>query len=302
MKLDRLLGILTTLLQNDTVTAPYLAEKYEVTRRTIGRDIDTLCQAGIPIITKQGYGGGISIAEGFKLDKSVLTTDELSTMISALKGLGTVYGKSQMEKTLDKLSSGSDSVVSLRENVVIDLASHYRGTLTERISTLKRAVREQRIVEFDYYYEKGCSHRLVEPCFITFQWTAWYIFAYCLEREDFRLFKLARIGNLQLREATFSSREIPAEKLDMNAHLVDDKQLVAIFDPSVRYQLIENYGIDCYTEMPDGRLRLETGYTYYQYMLSWVLSFGDKIQVIEPPEMIADVVKAATGILHNYNI
>jgi len=81
MKLDRLLGILTTLLQNDRVTAPELAEKFEVNRRTIGRDIDTLCGAGIPIVTHQGVGGGIAIAEGFKLDKSVLTADEMTALL-----------------------------------------------------------------------------------------------------------------------------------------------------------------------------------------------------------------------------
>ena len=85
MKIDRLLGILTVLLQNDRVTAPELAVKFEVNRRTIGRDIDALCQAGIPVVTHQGTGGGISIAEGFKLDKSVLTADELSGIIAALE-------------------------------------------------------------------------------------------------------------------------------------------------------------------------------------------------------------------------
>ena len=83
MKLDRMLGILNILLQKDRVTAPELAEKFEVNRRTIGRDIDSLCKAGIPVVTHQGTGGGISIAEGFKLDKSILTTDELSGIIAA---------------------------------------------------------------------------------------------------------------------------------------------------------------------------------------------------------------------------
>lgn len=102
MKLDRLLGILTILLQNERVTAPYLAGKFEVTRRTIGRDIDALCQAGIPVVTHQGSGGGISIADGFKLDKSILTADELSGIIAALKGIGSVSERSGIEKTLDK--------------------------------------------------------------------------------------------------------------------------------------------------------------------------------------------------------
>ena len=124
MKIDRLLGILTVLLQNTRVTAPYLAEKFEVNRRTIGRDIDTLCQAGIPIITHQGTGGGISIAEGFKLDKRLLTTDELTGIIAALKGIGTLSEQSRIERTLDKLGANSDSVVSLHEPIVIDLASY----------------------------------------------------------------------------------------------------------------------------------------------------------------------------------
>ena len=151
MKLDRLLGILTVLLQNDRITAPELAEKFEVNRRTIGRDIDALCQAGIPIITHQGIGGGILIAEGFKLDKSVLTTEELSGIIAALKGLGSVSERSNMERTLDKLHAKSDAVVSLCEPVIIDLASHYKGQLTGKIELIKRAILEARLIEFDYY-------------------------------------------------------------------------------------------------------------------------------------------------------
>ena len=133
MKLDRLLGILTVLLQNERVTAPHLAEKFEVNRRTINRDIDALCQAGIPIITHQGTGGGISISEGFKLDKSVLTASELSGIIAALKGIGSVSERTQIERTLDKLGANADAVVSLHEPVVIDLASYYKLNLTHRI-------------------------------------------------------------------------------------------------------------------------------------------------------------------------
>ena len=120
MKLDRLLGILTVLLQNDRVTAPYLAERFEVNRRTIGRDIDILCQAGIPIVTHQGTGGGISIAEGFKLDKSVLTTSELSGIIAALKGLGSVSEQTQIEC----IRVGSYAEVAVSEPL-LDLFERY---------------------------------------------------------------------------------------------------------------------------------------------------------------------------------
>lgn len=300
MKIDRLLGILTVLLQKDNVTAPFLAERFEVSRRTISRDIDALCQAGIPIVTRQGGGGGISIAGGYKLDKSVLTTEELSSMIAALKGLGSVTEKSQAARMLDKISSGGDAVVSLRESVIIDLASHYKGSLTEKIELIKKAVREQRLVEFDYYYEKGEGRRRIEPYFVIFQWTAWYLFGYCLERDDWRMFKLTRLWDLRVCGETYISREIPPEKRDFNASLPDDKKLVALFDPEVKYQLIDSYGLNCYSETEGGRLLLEIGYTNTDYMISWLLGFGGKVRVLEPAEIADGISKIAEMIIQNY--
>lgn len=300
MKLDRLLGILTVLLQNDRVTAPYLAQKFEVTRRTIGRDIDALCQAGIPIVTHQGGGGGISIAEGFKLDKSVLTIDELSGIITALKGLGSVSERSRIERTLDKLNSNGSAVVSLREPIVIDLASHYKLSLTPKIELIKQAILENRLIAFDYYYEKGKTRRRIEPYLIAFQWTSWYVFGYCLERRDWRMFKLARLWDFSLCDESYTPREIPPEKLDFNANFPDDKKLVALFDPSARYQLIEAYGPDCYTEAENGQLRLEIGYTNRDYMISWLLGFGVRANVVEPADMMEEIKQIAKNIFASY--
>ena len=299
MKLDRLLGILTILLQNDRVTAPYLAERFEVNRRTIGRDIDALCQAGIPIVTHQGTGGGISIAEGFKLDKSVLTTDELSGIIAALKGIGSVSDQSNVERTLDKLHANAGAVVSLREPVIIDLASHYKGQLTSKIELIKRAVLETRLIEFDYYYDKGESHRCIEPYFVIFQWTAWYVFGFCLERQDWRLFKLTRLWNLLLCDENYTPRDIPPERRGFNERMTDDIRLVALFEPSQRYKLIEYYGMNCYTETDDG-LRFEIGFTNKDYIIEWLLGFGGAVKVLEP-EYIADgITAAAEKIISNY--
>ncbi len=297
MKLDRLLGILTLLLQQDRVTAPYLAEKFEVNRRTIGRDIDALCQAGIPIVTYQGSGGGIAIAEGFRLDKSVLTTDELSGIIAALKGIGTVSEKTQIERTLDKLGANTDAVVSLREPILIDLASHYKGYLTEKIEIIKSSVIARRLIEFDYFYEKGDTHRTIEPYFVIFQWRAWYVFGFCIERQDFRMFKLQRLWNLRQCDESFTPREIPPEKRDFSLKLPDDKMLVAVFDKSVKYQLIEVYGLNSYTETKDGLLRMEIGYTNKDYIISWLLSFGHKVKVLEPSDIANEIREIAKKIL-----
>jgi len=299
MKLDRLLGILTILLQKDRVTAPELATRFEVNRRTIGRDIDALCIAGIPIVTYQGSGGGISIAEGFKLDKSVLTVDELSNIIAAVKGLGSVTRTSNVERTLLKLRANSDTVVSMREPIIIDLASYHKGQLTEKVELIKRAVLESRLIEFDYYYEKGKSHRIIEPYYIIFQWTAWYVYGFCMERQDFRLFKLLRLWDLRLNESTFTPREILPEQRDFSSQFTDDIELVAIFTPSERYKLIETYGLSCYTETEDG-LRLEVGFTNRDYLLNWLLSFGDKVKVLEPEDIATDIKTIAKNVTTLY--
>jgi len=297
MKIDRLLGILTTLLQNEKITAPKLAEKFEVNRRTIGRDIDTLCQAGIPIITQQGTGGGISIAEGFKLDKSVLTRDELSNIISALKGIGSVSEKSSIERALDKL--GANAVVSMYEPVIIDLASFYKSDLTQKIELTKSAIREAKLIKFDYHYEKGQSFRQIEPYFVIFQWTSWYVFGFCLDRQDWRLFKLVRLQNLSICDSSYSPREIPEERRDFNSQFTDDTRLVAIFNSSEEYRLIETYGSDSYKKTSDG-LRLDIGFTNRDYIISWLLGFGDKVRVIEPRWLAEEIQEIAMNVLKRY--
>jgi len=299
MKLDRLIGILTILLQKDRVTAPYLAKKFEVSRRTISRDIDTLCQAGIPIATRQGTGGGISIARGFKLDKNVLTTGELSGIIAALKGLGSVSGQTSIEQTLDKLGANSEAAVSLNEPVVINLASHYKGDLTAKIETIKQAILDNHIISFNYFYGKGESHKQIEPYIVVYQWASWYVFGFCLERIDWRMFKLQRLWNLSISNERFALRGIPPERCDWDSQLAGDNRLVAIFDKSAKYLLVESYGLDCYRETDDG-LYFETGYTDKNYIVGWLLGFGDKVLVLEPLELAAEIQSIARNILSRY--
>ncbi|MCL2137044.1 MAG: YafY family transcriptional regulator [Coriobacteriia bacterium] len=299
MRLDRLIGILTVLLQNDRVTAPYLAEKFEVNRRTIGRDIDALCQAGIPIVTFQGAGGGISIMEGFKLDKNILTVSELSGIIAALKGLGSVSEHTQVERVLDKLGANTEAVVSMSEPVIIDLSSHYRGQLTEKIELIKQAVLDSRLIEFDYFYDKGEGHRLIEPHFVIFQWSSWYVFGFCLDRSDFRLFKLQRLWNLRLSDEHFEPREVPLEKRDFNQRYDDADKLVALFDPSAKYQLIEAFGLDCFEETAEG-LRFELGFSDGDYLTSWLFGFGDKVKVLEPRSVAEGIQSRARNVLSLY--
>ena len=202
MKIDRLIGIITILLQNDKVTAPELAERFEVSRRTINRDIDDICKAGIPIVSMQGYGGGISIESGYKLDKAVFTKEQLQAILYGLQGIDSISSSPYAVTIAERLSSKNNQIIA-DNTIIIDLASHYKDTLIKKIELIKKAVSDKRVIVFDYFSSKGENQYSVEPYRIVFKWSSWYVFGYCIEKNEFRLFKLNRLWNLTKTENTF---------------------------------------------------------------------------------------------------
>lgn len=300
MKIDRQLGIITLLLQRNRVTAPELAKRFEVTRRTILRDVDDICRAGIPVITLQGGGGGIAIAEGYKLDKSVLTVDEMENIIVGLGSIGSVTDTSRMQSLISKLAPEKEGVVSMRDSILIDLSSHYKASLSEKIALIRDAISRRKLVCFDYYSAKGTESRVIEPCFIAFKWSSWYVLGYCCQRNAFRLFKLNRLWRLRVTDDNFTPREIRADKFDTDKRFNDANKLTVLFDKAVEYLVVEEYGPDSYDEMDDGRLRLTIGYTNREYIVRWILGFGDKAKVLEPEDLADEIEGIAENILKLY--
>lgn len=297
MKIDRLIAIITVLLQQDKITAPELAERFEVSRRTINRDIEDLCKAGIPIITAQGYGGGISMADGYKIEKSFFTEDELQAVFSALKGLDSVSKTSYLARLLDKFSSREHHII-VDDTIMIDLSAHDQIALTQKFETLKAAICRQQKVSFQYYYEKGEQRRTIEPYRLVFKWAAWYIFGYCLDRNAYRLFKLNRLWDLEVTEEHFAGRKIPGKELAFDDYFQSGGfRLKALFTPSEKHRLIEEYGIDCYTEMENGDLLFEWDFASYQNMRQWIFSFGDQVTIIGPQKLQDDRKRQAENIL-----
>ena len=300
MKIDRLLGIVMILLQKDKVTAPYLAEKFEVSRRTINRDIEDLCIAGIPIVTVQGGKGGISIAEGYKVDKSVLTYDEMQKLVTGLKVLDSITTDEGTDKLLNKFFVKKDSVLSVRDSIIINLSSHYKSTLTDKISLIKNAIHNNSRISFRYYSNKGDSVRRVNPYYLAFQWAAWYVFGYCLEKKDFRLFKLNRVCELVDTGEVFEVRDIPAKSKDLDSYFTGEIQVTLLFDESVRYRLIDEYGLEGFTVTEEGKLLLRTNFTNMDFLISWILGFGDKVEVIYPKSLKQEIKKVAENIIKQY--
>lgn len=210
---DRQIGILSILLQKDTVTASYLAEQFEVSRRTINRDIEDLCKAGIPVVTKQGINGGISIMEDYKLDKTLFTQREIQDILAGLRSLDSVNGTNRYAKLKEKLSVGSSDFMVGNQSVLIDLSSWYKEALAPKIELIRTSIEKYRELEFTYYSPKGESIRQIEPYYLIFRWASWYVWGWCKNREDFRMFKLNRMDDLKILEKTFERRQVPMPDL-----------------------------------------------------------------------------------------
>ena len=176
MKTDRIIGIITVLQRKGKVTMPYLAKKFEVSRRTIARDIETICAAGIPIVTSQGTDGGVEIMKGFNFDTTVFTKDELGTILTGIKALESV--SALPSSALSEKLYGKENIIPLDENLMIDLSSFYKDSLSEKIELLKKAAHEKKCVTFRYYYNKGEDDKLIEPIITVFKWSNWYVFGF----------------------------------------------------------------------------------------------------------------------------
>jgi predicted DNA-binding transcriptional regulator YafY len=188
MKIDRLIGILSILLQKEMTTAPELADHFEVSRRTINRDIEDLCKAGIPIQTSQGAGGGISIMNGYRMDRTILTSRDMQMILAGLRSLDSVSGSRYYGQLMEKIQAGSSEIVNGRDSILIDLSSWYRDSLAPKIETIQDAIGDRRLNSFRYYAPSGESERTVEPYYLVFRWSTWYLWGWCADRKDYRLF------------------------------------------------------------------------------------------------------------------
>ena len=267
MKMERLIGILSILLQREKVTAPELAEQFEVSRRTIQRDIESLCRAGIPISTTQGAGGGISIMEGYRVDRTVLTHPEMQAILTGLRSLDSVSGTRRYAQLMEKLSAGTGGLVSGGAHMLIDLSSWYKTTLPPKIELIQGAIEQHRTIHFTYFSPKEESVRTIEPYYLVFHWSTWYVWGWCQMREDFRLFKLNRMTELAAGEP-FPPRCAPLPNLEPERIFPPKYQVTVLFDPTCRWRLVEEYGADRFTVEPDGRLCFTGGFPDADSVLS----------------------------------
>ena len=299
MKTGRLIGILSVLLQKEKTTAPELAERFEVSRRTINRDIEDLCKAGIPIRTGQGSGGGISIMEGYRMDRTILTSKDMQMILAGLRSLDSVSGSSYYRQLMEKIQAGSSEFIDGRDSILIDLSSWYRESLAPKIKTIQDAIEDRHLIRFRYYAPSGESERIVEPYYLVFRWSSWYLWGWCKRREDFRLFKLNRMDCVRETEEVFACRDAAMPDLSNEKIFPGKMKVKALFERDQKWRLAEEFGPKCFTEADDGRLLFTADYTDMEHLVTWLMTFGEKAEVLEPREArkeIAQKVRKMTGI------
>lgn len=300
MKIDRLIGILSILLQQDKVTAPFLADKFEVSRRTISRDIENLCKAGIPIVTAQGQNGGISIMEGYRMDKTLLTSKDMQAILTGLKSLDSVSKNSRYQHLMDKLQMGSSTVLPSNNHIIINLASWYKTSLAPKVELIQNAIESHKIISFLYFSPRAESLRKIEPYLLVFQWSSWYVWGYCLEKGEPRLFKLNRLKDLKNTGESFSPRDLPPYNPEPERVFPATFQATARFHPSMKWRLVEEFGAECFVEEPEGTLLFHSGFADKENLFSWILSFGDTAELLTPLHLRQELAGLTEQVASKY--
>ena len=280
MEQSRLFKIVYHLLEKGKSTAPELAEKFEVSIRTIYRDLDTISAAGIPIYATQGKGGGIFIMQDFVLNKSLLSEQEKEQILMALQGISATE-HNQTDELLMKLSGLFQSKVT--NWIEVDFSEWYKNTPNYDVFNLiKNAIFNQYTITFSYFAREGnYSNRTVEPIKLIFKNKDWYLYGFCLLRNDFRFFKLTRIKDLEISSDTFirevkSSHEI--ETVIKNKNFIHAKLK---FSPKVAFRVYDEF-TDNVSKDNQGNLYVNIDLPDNETLFSYILSFGDNVEILEP--------------------
>ena len=310
MKIDRLISILVVLLRRERVQAKELAEMFEVSVRTILRDVDAINQAGVPVVTYQGANGGIGIAEGYRLDKSVLSAHDMAAIIMSLKGVSGMMPDSRydvlMEKLMNPLSTAQLDMIDLKtRQMIIDL-SPWGGSepLKDRIIPIRQAIESHYEIDFMYKDAEGTrTKRRVEPYSLILKGQNWYLYAWCLLRQDFRLFKISRIKELLLTDISYNARELTNEQYsweDEWNHKAKMLELDLLFEQDLESTVEEYFDSDMIRQ-DDGKIMIKVHLPENNWLYGWLLSFGSTVEVINPPHVREFMARTAKEILKKYS-
>lgn len=286
MQVNRLFEIIYILLEKENVTAKELAEHFGVSVRTIYRDIDVLSRSNIPIYTNQGKGGGINLLDNFVLDKSLISEDEQNQILFALQSLEKLNVNNE-KMLLDKMSILFNKAT--RNWIEIDFSSWgIDSTQNERFNEIKEAILNKKVVEITYFNSYGEENiRQVEPLQIWFKDKSWYIKAFCRLKQDYRIFKIARIRNIKILDEHFE-RDLPVEKEEKTRFKVISLKLE--ISKEMAYRVYDEFEKENISKNENGDFIVEVEYPENEWVYGYILSFGEYVKVLSP-EYAKDIIK-----------
>lgn len=308
MKIDRLMSLLNILLEKKKVTAPALSQLLEVSTRTIYRDIEVLNLAGIPILTEQGIGGGISIMENYKINNNILTTTDLSSLFLALNNLPLSNNK-DLTSTKSKLKNlippkDLEKIEFKSKQILIDLESWDGNEISKlELNLLKTALDNNNLISFKYLSFNGLSSsRKIEPYRLILKGSFWYLQGYCLNRNDFRTFKIARIKDLKILKTNFTPREFNSD--DNKIQSWNDKATVKVkllIDEDIKSDLINFYGPSVITSDKENKSLATIPFNGTDYEYRYLLGFANKAIILEPIDVKENLITLLKKTLNSYN-
>ena len=297
MHISRLFEIVYILLNKKNVTAVELSEHFEVSTRTIYRDIDTLNMAGIPVYTMQGKGGGIGLLDNFILNKTYLSKQEQSEILTAIECIRRL-DNSASKQIMDKLSHFFQQEQSTWIEVDFNSWSNQQGN--DFFNQLKEAILSKKMMTFTYYNNNGeKSHRTVEPIRLIFKYQDWYLYAYCHMRKDYRYFKLNRMEDLVSTEKYFETDHqdaLPQEHQQTNTEKI---HLTLKFEQEAAFRVRDEYSN--VQPLEDGSMIIEVDMEDKHWVYSYLLSFGSQVTVLAPLEIKESLLKIIEDIRHKYD-
>ncbi len=308
MKISRLLGITVLLLNREKATARELARYFEVSERTILRDIEALSEAGIPIVASQGSGGGIGLMEGYTLDRQFLSFGELSSVVTALQGIAGLFAAPGYREAVDKIEalvprSRKGELSEFRDMLDLDFTPWTWGRRNSTFpAVLLKAIRSRRTVKFRYLNSAGeILDRVVEPHRLSFRGSSWYLIGYCRLRGDFRVFRLSRIRDLSPGAEIFSRRKLPGEMLDSFWNPAPRMiRMTLRFAERVRFLVEDTFAEESIERGADGSLIVKADYPEDDWLYGFLLGFGDRLEVVAPEPLRRKIAETAEKIVSLY--
>ena len=294
---NRLFEIVYILMQKRKVTAKELADKFEVSTRTIYRDIEILSGANIPVYATKGKDGGIELLEEYVLNKTILSEEEQNQILFALQGMRKVSGQNERD-VLQKLSTLFNKKIN--DWIKIDFSNWGNSNLQEeRFEMIKAAILNKKQIEFIYYNSNGDeTKRIVEPLQIWFKDKSWYLIAYCRTKQDYRIFKITRIKKIKVFEDHFE-RELPQEKKEEKY----DFKIISLeleINKEMAYRVYDEFENNEITKKEDGNFIVKVKYPDNEWVYGYILSFGEYVKILSPDRAKTIVKNKLEKTLKNY--